>query len=124
MKTFTTGDTIFFFDHFDNFQKDIIVRFVCPDENDTETVYLRTKRGFAVPLEQAWETEKEARAAYADDAQKQVETYKKEITSVQDLVVFLFHHCVNGEEYTDWNARAAAIQRAKKLLDIDLEKQP
>lgn len=45
-----------------------------------------------------------------------VDAYKSEIKDVNDLVRFLLDHpaCI-CEEYTDWDAREAAIQRAHEL---------
>ena len=41
--------------------------------------------------------------------------------TIEDLVQFMYDNTVScADEYTDWNARRAARERAKELLDIDL----
>lgn len=51
-----------------------------------------------------------------------IENYKSQIKTIEDLVKFMYNNCVAcAEEYTDWDARKAAAERAKELLDIDLE---
>ena len=49
------------------------------------------------------------------------EQYKLEIKTKDDLIRFLFENtCSSAEEYTDYNARAAAIEKAKEF-GIDLQ---
>ena len=62
-------------------------------------------------------------AAYEAYFKKNIENtnkYKDEIKTLKDLVVFPLYNCLNGEEYTDYDAKEAYKQRAKELLGIDL----
>jgi hypothetical protein len=53
---------------------------------------------------------------------KTVAAYKESIKDVSDLVRFMYNKAVcTAEEYTDWEARQAARERAKELLGIDLD---
>lgn len=55
-------------------------------------------------------------------SQSLISKYKNEINSVEDLVRFMFNNPVsNCEEYIDYDARCAVIQRAKEMLNINLE---
>ncbi len=64
-----------------------------------------------------------AKAAYEGRKAKndaQVAKFCKEIATIEDLVKFPLTHCINGEEYTDWQAVKAYKIRAKELLGVDL----
>ena len=39
---------------------------------------------------------------------------------LKDLLKFPLNHCLNGEEYTDYEAKAAYKQRVNELVGIDL----
>ena len=49
--------------------------------------------------------------------------YKSEMTDIEGLVRFMFNNNISSGacEYTDWDARQAVKERAKELLDIDLD---
>ena len=49
--------------------------------------------------------------------------YKAEMPDVEGLVRFMFDNNISSGacEYTDWDARQAVKERAKELLDIDLD---
>lgn len=50
--------------------------------------------------------------------------YRAKIQSVEDLVRITFKNpCNAAEEYTDWLLRKVVIEKAKELLNIDLEKE-
>lgn len=54
--------------------------------------------------------------------QNEINKIKLEIHDVNDLVRFMYNHCVaSAEEYTDWNARQAVKEIAKEMLDLELE---
>ena len=67
-----------------------------------------------VSIENIFVTEKEARDAKNKKIENTKNEYRKQINSVEDLVVFLFNHCINGDEYTDYEAREVAIEKAKE----------
>ena len=46
--------------------------------------------------------------------------YLAEINSKDDLIRFMFTHCINGEEHTDEEARAAVIE---KMDEFGIEEQ-
>ncbi len=51
-----------------------------------------------------------------------IANYKSEILDIESLVRFMFNNTISTGscEYTDWEARQAAKERAKELLNIDL----
>ena len=65
-----------------------------------------------------------AEAAYEEQLkvqQNKIKEYCDQIKSIEDLVKFSIDHCLNGEEYTDYEARRAYINRVSDLLGIKLE---
>lgn len=53
-------------------------------------------------------------------ADKAVKDYCENIKNLNDLMRFPLKYCLNGEEYTDYNAVKAYKIRAHELLDIEL----
>jgi hypothetical protein len=72
----------------------------------------------------AWDnlyaTAAEAYDAQAAENKAAYDKYCSEIKSVEDLVRFPLEHCINGDEYTDWQAVNAYKIRAKELVGIEL----
>lgn len=65
-------------------------------------------------------TKQECIRAKQEADKAEVEAYKAQITDVRELVRFMYDNTVScAEEYTDWNARKAARERARELLGID-----
>ena len=63
----------------------------------------------------------DAEQAYNTEIQNRIEEYKSRINTVEDLVKFMFNENVtHAEEYTNYEARQAAIEKAKELLSIEL----
>lgn len=52
---------------------------------------------------------------------KVVAEIKAGIHDVKDLVTFMYHATLNGEEYTNYDKKRAARELAKELLNLDLE---
>lgn len=71
-------------------------------------------------LDNCWPSEDECRKAEAQRSELQTAEYRESITSVEDLVKFLFEHDVNGED-PNYDAQRAAKERAKELLNLDIE---
>ena len=52
---------------------------------------------------------------------KKLAEIKATIKNVNDLVAFMYDHCVACvEEYTDWTARRAVTEIAKEILGLEL----
>lgn len=52
---------------------------------------------------------------------KAVTEMKAKIHDVKDLVTFMYHATLNGEEYTNYDEKRVARECAKELLGLDLE---
>lgn len=68
-----------------------------------------------------YKSKSDAEKAYKEEIQNRIKEYKSRINTVEDLVKFMFNENVAcAEEYTDYEARQAAIEKAKELLGIEL----
>lgn len=56
------------------------------------------------------------------EEEKKIAEIKAKIKNVNDLVAFMYDHCVACvEEYTDWTARRAVKEIAKEILGLELQ---
>lgn len=75
----------------------------------------------SVKEEDVYMSNNDAEQAYKEEIQNRIKEYKSRINTVEDLVKFMFNENVAcAEEYTDYEARQAVIEKAKELLDIEL----
>lgn len=74
-------------------------------------------------VDDLYSTKEELLCAEKEKSRKRIEKFKEEINDVKDLIQFMFDNVVStgAEEYADWDARTAVIERSKELLNIDLE---
>ena len=55
------------------------------------------------------------------EEEKKIAEIKSKIKDANDLVAFMYNHCVAcAEEYTDWTARKAVKEIAKEMLGLEL----
>ena len=74
-------------------------------------------------VDNLYSTKEEVLCAEKEKSRKRIEKFKEEIKDVKDLIQFMFDNVVStgAEEYVDWDARTAVIERSKELLNIDFE---
>lgn len=73
-------------------------------------------------IDKIWATKDACLAALKAAEEATVSKYKASIKDVKDLIQFMYDNNVaTAEEYTDWEARRAARERAKELLGINLD---
>lgn len=61
-------------------------------------------------------------SALKKESEDKIDKIKSEIHDVNDLVKFMYDHCVaSAEEYTDWDARRVVREIAKEMLGLELE---
>lgn len=119
-KKFNTGDTVYYKGGWDDssVERGVITKI----ENDRFTVKGKTQVGTFICTEGLYETSEECRDAIRKENEAITKGYLDEITSVKDLVKFMYDNVVaSAEDYTDWNARHAAHIKAQELLGIDLD---
>lgn len=111
------GDTIFFREHWSGMCRKAIIVEICVDDNGEK--YWKVNGDFGT----TWQYPKNCYFSYqacinAMNAKdnEMVQKYKEEINSIDDMLIFALNHTIScAEEYTDWNARKAFIERGKEL---------
>lgn len=70
------------------------------------------------PISALHKTEQECKYSMKEKSERIKDQYRKEINSVEDLIVFMFNHHVSSCEYCDDEARAVAKEKALALTNI------
>lgn len=70
---------------------------------------------FGALLDNIYLTKEEAIQAMLENSRKNILKYKEEMKTIDDIINFCLENCIIGEEYTDYDARNAVIERAKEL---------
>lgn len=87
-------------------------------------VYIRSNYAMLsgyVKEDDIYKSKSDAEKAYKEEIQNRIKEYKSRINTVEDLVKFMFNKNVTCvEEYRDYEARQAAVEKAKELLGIEL----
>ena len=74
-----------------------------------------------VQFDKAFLTAKEANDAQDAEIEKHKEELRNKITGVESLLKFPLDHCLNGDEYTDWQARAVYEEYIEKYKKGELK---
>lgn len=83
----------------------------CDNDEDTDAY-----GSWGCFLENLYLTKEEVLIARDEENKKEILKYKSQIKDINDLINFCLSHCIaNGEEYTNWNARKAVIEKAKEF---------
>lgn len=75
-----------------------------------------------VCLDKAFFTAKEANDARDAEIEKHKKELRSEITDMESLLKFPLIHCLNGDEYTDWQARAVYEEYIEKYKKGELKR--
>ena len=123
------GDTCYFKDHWtEGFIKGIII---CVNDDDYVIEVHHTVNHFGEKLydrvgtqgakkDETFETIEELVAYSENKSQKQVDLYLQEIKTIEDFIQFPLNHCINGNEYTDYDALTAYKQKAASLFNVTI----
>lgn len=93
--------------------------YVNPDGTERQPYYGET----GAKWEHVWLTAEDAYAGMECQSEAAVSAYCTEITDLASLLQFPLKHCLNGEEYTDWEAKKAYELKAKEFLGKEREKE-
>ena len=127
MKNFEIGQKVWFLEPWSKMPKSAtIVSFetIKPDKERTVAkLHLDEGGTNSMLVDNLYSTKEELLCAEKEKSRKRIEKFKEEIKDVKDLIQFMFDNVVStgAEEYADWDARTAVIERSKELLNIDLE---
>lgn len=131
MKNFEIGQKVWFLEYWSKMPKcAIIVSFetIGPDkvykfERKVAKLHWIDGGTNSMLIDDLYSTKEELLSTEKEKSRKRIEKFKKEIKDVKDLIQFMSDNVVStgAEEYVDWDARTAVIERSKELLNIDLE---
>lgn len=113
---FNIGDNVWWFDIWDNLCHGTILEIHTTDKN-IRYFHVKEDIGARDTLEtDCYPTKQACLDAFHEKSNATVKAYKTEIHSVDELVAFCLTHCVaSAEEYTNYDARKAVLERAKEL---------
>ena len=116
-KKFNVGDTVWY--KRDWIERCVILEIDMNSAAGVPMARLKTCIGTCwQPMSILYKSEQECRNASKAESDRIRAGYRNQIHSVEDLVIFLFNHDTNGCEYSDYDARAVAIEKAHELLNI------
>lgn len=73
-------------------------------------------------LKNLYTSREELQKELKTEEENKIAEIKAKIKDANDLVAFMYDHCVAcAEEYTDWTARKAVKEIAKEMLGLDLD---
>lgn len=117
------GQEIWFSDAWDNILSGKIIRFY---DDHSGYVGIKGTRGNpgtqGVKINGCYPSRQELLDAMEAESERRRKKFCEEIRTTGDLARFMYSHAVSCTgEWTDWDARRAAAERAKDLLHIDLD---
>lgn len=134
------GDIIYYYDEYQNiivkaeiinlrdviaFEKTILIAelrvMYAVDTNYEPTTIYNTH--VSKKVSDLYKTGKAAYEAYKEKCNREVENYCKEISTLEDLLIFPLAHVICEDEWTDYEAVKAYKIRAKELTGIDLNEK-
>lgn len=120
---FKVGDVIFYQNHMSGVVDKAIILSIEQNQNGQSyyrIIDLDIGGECGCLVGEAYSTKEDCLAAVRGKEQKEIEEYKSQIKTVEDLIRFLFEHPMTGED-TDYEAKAAAIEMAEKLCGVRIE---
>ena len=121
MSQFEKGEVVWGFDNYENLQTGAIKKIEEVNTTEGKKAYVTFGNGFVLPIERVYSTREECVRDYGIELENRILAYSSEIVTIEDLVAFMYSHCVAcAEEYTDWAAREASRRKALELLGIEL----
>lgn len=130
MKNLKTGDVVFFIDNYRHIWKGIISEIFHPNTIDKEYAHIinakdpyynSTYGSCDICTDNIYETLKDAQNANKRHSDLIENNYRNQIKSVEDLVKIMFNNPCGGTEDIDWELRTVVIEKAKELLNLNLE---
>lgn len=121
------GESIFFIEKYsEEIKEGKITEFSTIKINNKSEGYVNVKvKNFGstgVLFSYAFITIEDAKEFHKREKEEKLNTYRKQIHSIEDLVKFMYANTVSlAEEYTDWNAREVVEEKAKEF-GINLSK--
>lgn len=80
------------------------------EDEDTDMI-----GSFGALVEDIYSTKEEALNAKKEKSRKNILKYKNKLKTIDDIINFCLDTCICGDEYTNYDARIAVIERSKEL---------
>lgn len=80
------------------------------EDEDTDMI-----GSFGALIEDIYSTKEEALNAKKEKSRKNILKYKNKLKTIDDIINFCLDTCICGDEYTNYDARIAVIERSKEL---------
>lgn len=125
-KEIKPGDKVWWFDNWSNLQEGKVKDIITENVRGEDVTYATISQGgyggvsTGAKLEDCYLTKEECLKAENKRFAAQVAEYKAQIKRPEDLIQFMYDNDLNSE-YQDFEARRAVAERAKELMQIDLE---
>lgn len=124
IRKFNDKDVVFVNSTWNIAEKCEITGFVERESSTGKPMYivhsLDNQGSFGATEDCIFDTRENAIAAHKTAFKLKVKAYCKQIKTLDDLVRFPIHNCINGDEYTDYPALEAYKIRAKELANVDI----
>ncbi len=124
IRKFNDKDIVFVNSTWNTAEKCEVTGFVKKESSTGKPMYtlhsLDNQGTFAATEDCIFDTRENAISAHEAAFKIKVESYCKQIKTLEDLVRFPVHNCINGDEYTDYSALEAYKIRAKEIADVDI----
>lgn len=116
------GDVCYLYEPWSDAIIDAKIKAICIAKTNHTVNITGRPASDCISITRIFPTFNEAMTALYEANDKLKVAYESRIKSAQDLLQFALDENVSkSEEYTNWEARAAFITRAKELLNIELK---
>lgn len=130
MNNLKIGDVVYFIDTYRHIWKGIISKTFHSNTSDKEYAHITNAKSpyddttygsCNICIDNIFETLKDAQDANKKYSDRIQDEYRDKIKSVEDLVKIMFSNPCGGTEDIDWELREVVIEKAKELLNLNLE---
>ena len=130
MKNLKVGDVVYFIDIYRHIWKGIISELFHVNTSDEEYAHITNAKdpyynitygSCNIRVTNIYGTLQEAENANKRHSDTIINEYRNQIKSVNDLVKIMFRNPCGGSEDIDWELREVVIEKAKELLNLNLE---
>lgn len=130
MKNLKVGDVVYFINTYRHIWKGIVSELFHSNTSDKEYAHITNAKSpyddstygsCDICTDNIYETLNDAQNANKRHSDTLQNEYREQIKSVEDLVKIMFNNPCGGSEDIDWELREVVIEKAKELLNLNLE---
>ena len=130
MKNLKVGDVVYFISTYRHIWKGIVSELFHSNTSDKEYAHITNAKSpyndmtygsCDICIDNIYETLNDAQNANRRHSDIIKNGYREQINSIEDLVKIMFNNPYGGSEDIDWELREVVIEKAKELLNLNLE---